>query len=48
VLSVDKIDAFDGSTILDIKTYIPSIDCRTKGIRVPDWLKEQESKILEQ
>ena len=40
VLSVDKIDALDGSPILDIKPYIPSIDCETKGVRVPDWLKE--------
>ena len=40
VLSIDKIDALDGSPILDIKPYIPSIDCETKGIRIPDWLKE--------
>ena len=40
VLSIDKIDTLDGSPILDIKPYIQSIDCRTKGIPVPDWLKE--------
>ena len=39
VLSIDKIDALDGSPILDIKPYIPSIDCETKGVRIPDWLK---------
>ena len=39
VLSVDKIDALDGSPILDIKPYIPSIDFEAEGIRVPDWLK---------
>ncbi len=40
IITVDKIDAFDGSPILDIKPYIPSIDCETKGVRIPDWLKE--------
>jgi len=40
VLSIDKIDALDGSPVLDIKPYIPSIDFETNGIRVPDWLKD--------
>ena len=40
IITVDKIDAFNGSPILDIKPYIPSIDCETKGVRIPDWLKE--------
>jgi tRNA-Thr(GGU) m(6)t(6)A37 methyltransferase TsaA len=40
IITVDKIDALDGSPILDIKPYIPSIDCETKGVLVPDWLKE--------
>jgi len=39
IITVDKIDAFDGSPILDIKPYIPSIDGEPKGVRVPDWLK---------
>ena len=39
LLNVDKIDALDGSPVLDIKPYIPSIDLEIKGIRVPDWLK---------
>ena len=30
IITVDKIDAFNGSPILDIKPYIPSIDCETK------------------
>jgi len=38
-VSIDKIDALDGSLILDIRPYIPSVDCRTEGVRVPDWLK---------
>ena len=40
IITVDKIDAFDGSPILDIKPYIPSIDNKTNGIRVLDWLKD--------
>ena len=40
IATVDKIDALDGSPILDIKPYIPSIDYETKGVRIPDWLKE--------
>lgn len=40
IVTVDKVDALDGSPILDIKPYIPFIDYETKGVRVPDWLKE--------
>ena len=40
IITVDKIDAFDGSPILDIKPYIPSIDNEHNSILVPDWLKE--------
>ena len=40
VLSIDKIDALDGSPILDIKPYIPAIDSKPEEIRVPDWLKD--------
>jgi len=40
VLSIDKIDALDGSPIIDIKPYIPSIDYKAKGVQVPDWLKD--------
>ena len=40
IITVDKIDAFDGSPILDIKPYIPSIDNEPKSIRVPNWLKD--------
>ena len=40
IITVDKIDAFDGSPILDIKPYIPSIDSESKGVRLPDWLKD--------
>ena len=37
---IDKIDAFDGSPILDIKPYISSINRKPKDIRLPDWLKD--------
>ena len=39
VVSVDKIDAFDGTPILDIKPYCPGIDRPAKPITVPAWLK---------
>ena len=39
-ITVDKIDAFDGSPILDIKPYIPSIEGKPKTVRVPEWLKD--------
>lgn len=40
IVTVDKIDALDGSPILDIKPYIPSIDNKPESIRVPNWLKD--------
>jgi tRNA-Thr(GGU) m(6)t(6)A37 methyltransferase TsaA len=40
VITVEKIDALDGSPILDIKPYIPSIDRPSQSVRVPDWLKD--------
>jgi tRNA-Thr(GGU) m(6)t(6)A37 methyltransferase TsaA len=40
IIAVDKIDAFDGSPILDIKPYIPSIDDEHNGILIPNWLKD--------
>jgi len=38
VVEVDKIDAFDGTPILDIKPYIPGSDAVVGEVRVPDWL----------
>jgi tRNA-Thr(GGU) m(6)t(6)A37 methyltransferase TsaA len=40
IITVDRIDALDGSPILDIKPYIPSTDGEPEGVRVPDWLKD--------
>ena len=39
VVRIDKIDAFDGSPILDIKPYIPQLDSAAKDVRLPDWLR---------
>ena len=35
---VDKIDAFDGTPVLDLKPFIPPDEPRT-GVRVPDWAR---------
>ena len=35
---VEKIDALDGSPIVDIKAYIPGIYGTTENLRLPDWL----------
>jgi len=35
---IDKIDAFDGSPVLDLKPYIPGIDSPKKAVEMPDWL----------
>jgi len=36
-ISVDRIDALDGSPVIDIKCYIPS-SRPNLGIRLPDWI----------
>jgi tRNA-Thr(GGU) m(6)t(6)A37 methyltransferase TsaA len=38
IVQVDKIDALDGTPIVDIKPYIPSTDSVTGKIRMPAWL----------
>ena len=40
VLEVEKIDAFPGTAILDIKPFIPGYDSVTDA-QVPDWLKRK-------
>lgn len=40
IVHVDKIDALDGTPIVDIKPYIPSSDSVTGSIRTPTWLTE--------
>jgi len=38
---IEKIDALDGSPILDLKPYIPSIDSVRSGVRLPAWLEKR-------
>jgi tRNA-Thr(GGU) m(6)t(6)A37 methyltransferase TsaA len=38
IVQVDTIDALDGTSIVDIKPYIPSIDSVSGDVRMPDWL----------
>jgi tRNA-Thr(GGU) m(6)t(6)A37 methyltransferase TsaA len=40
IITVDQLDALDGSPILDIKPYIPSTDSASQSVRVPSWLKD--------
>ena len=42
-IEVEKIDAFAGTPILDIKPYIPGYDS-TAGASVPDWVKKLDKK----
>jgi tRNA-Thr(GGU) m(6)t(6)A37 methyltransferase TsaA len=37
VVTVEKIDAFDGTPILDLKPYIPGPDAPRVGVKVPAW-----------
>ena len=38
VITLDRIDAFDGSPVIDIKPYIPLDALEAADIRVPDWV----------
>ena len=38
IITVDDIDAFDGTPIIDLKPYRPSVDC-VPDASVPDWAK---------
>ncbi len=40
VLHVRGLDAVDGSPVLDLKPYIPQIDCVSEA-RVPQWIAER-------
>lgn len=42
-ITVDDIDAFDGSPIIDLKPYVPAIDS-VPGASVPDWMKKIHPK----
>lgn len=38
VVRLDKIDAFDGTPVLDLKPFTPA-DAPSEGVRVPDWAR---------
>ena len=38
VVTLDDLDAFDGTPVLDLKPFIPP-DSPREGVRVPDWAK---------
>lgn len=38
VVEIEKIDAFEGTPVLDLKPYTPGQDSAT-GVKVPDWAK---------
>jgi len=38
IIFIDRIDAFDGSPVIDIKPYIPIDDLKSADISVPDWV----------
>lgn len=40
-ITVDDIDAYDGSPVIDIKSYFPH-SITAEEIRVPDWKKEED------
>jgi tRNA (adenine37-N6)-methyltransferase len=42
-ITVDDVDAFDGSPIIDLKPYIPAIDS-VPGASVPNWMKKVHPK----
>jgi tRNA-Thr(GGU) m(6)t(6)A37 methyltransferase TsaA len=42
IIQVDKIDALDGTPVVDIKPYIPAIDSATEDLRIPAWLQEAD------
>ena len=47
VVEVNEIDAFDGTPILDLKVYFPTVD-RVKGVVVPERFKELGDWIPEE
>ena len=41
IITVEDIDAYDGSPVIDIKCYIPHED---EPVRVPDWVRRESKK----
>lgn len=36
ILRIEKIDAFDGTPVVDLKPYLPDLD-RVEDVKLPDW-----------
>jgi tRNA (Thr-GGU) A37 N-methylase len=43
IVEIDRIDAFAGTPVLDIKPYIPRSDAAA-GATVPEWLKTKPER----
>lgn len=41
IIKIDKIDAFDGSPVIDIKSFFPT-RLSVPDVRVPNWKRKQE------
>jgi len=41
IIKIDKIDAFDGSPVIDIKSFFPT-RLSMPDVRVPDWERKQD------
>jgi tRNA-Thr(GGU) m(6)t(6)A37 methyltransferase TsaA len=39
VVTVEAIDAFDGTPVVDLKPYIPGSDRPSGEVRLPDWIR---------
>ena len=47
IVQIGAIDAFDGTPVLDMKAYIPSMD-RVKRVHVPEWAAEWPEWVPEE
>ena len=47
VVELEKIDAFDGTAVIDIKPFIPGYDSTEDG-KIPEWLEKGLKKRREQ
>ncbi|EHP84584.1 tRNA (N6-threonylcarbamoyladenosine(37)-N6)-methyltransferase TrmO [Methanotorris formicicus] len=39
-ITISKIDAMDGTPVIDIKPYIPKFDMPNEEIKLPDWVEK--------
>jgi len=43
IISIDKIDAFDGSPVIDIKCYVPS-SVPESEVKSPEWIQKSTTR----